>query len=320
MSEFLTLIEDGNLRQKLALISQERAAWLDWKPFREMRASWQALPEREAGYLSFEGEAVTIGEQLAPQHPEREAIAAVARALIPWKKGPFRLFGMEIDAEWRGDLKWNRLAPALPDLQGQVILDIGANNGYYLFRMLPRGPRLVLGIDPFPRLWYQFHLLQRYARAANLEFQMWGWQQVALLPEIFDTVFCMGIIYHHFNPIQILKDIHRCLKPGGTLMLESIVIPGDESRCLFPRDRYARMRNVWFIPTVAAMVSFLERTRFREIQQIAVNAHDPGEQRTTAWNPGLSYGDFLHPGNAELTVEGHPAPLRALLSAKKVMS
>ena len=31
------------------------------------------------------------------------------KELMPWRKGPFHLLGIDIDAEWRSDLKWQRL-------------------------------------------------------------------------------------------------------------------------------------------------------------------------------------------------------------------
>ena len=301
------------LKQKTA----ERATWLSRKPFEEMNSRLQALPDRQTDVKNYGQAAIAIGEDLPEEHPHRKAIHEAAMAMIPWKKGPFRLFGTPIDAEWRSDFKWDRMAGVLPDQKGKLVLDVGCNNGYYLFRLLDQQPRYLLGIDPIPRLWYQFHLLQRYAAEPHLEFQMWGWQELAHWENLFDTIFCMGIIYHHFNPIQILKDLYRALKPGGLLVLESIVVEGQSSHCLFPQDRYAKMRNVWFVPTVSAMTHFLKRTKFVNIDVIAVNKHEPAEQRTTPWNPGPSYADFIMENQADLTVEGHPAPHRAIIFANK---
>jgi len=301
----------------LRRVSAERAARLDWKPFQPFREAEAALPDRHALRLDFSGPAPTIGEDLSADDPFRQAVIAAARALLPWKKGPYRLFGENIDAEWRSDFKWTRMAESLPDQRDKLILDIGCNNGYYLFRLLPQKPRFLLGVDPVPRCQHQFHLLQRFAQIPNLAFEPWGWEEAAHLPELFDTVFCMGILYHHFNPIQILKNMRHALKPGGLLVLESIVIPGEDPVCLFPPGRYAQMRNVWFTPTVAAMRAMLERAKFDRIETIALNRHEPAEQRTTAWNPGPSFADFLDPKNREHTIEGHPAPWRAILLARK---
>ena len=317
MSAVYALMKDDRAIAALREATVSRASIFLGKAWQETRRLGQQLPDRRATTLSLDQPVVAIGEALAEAHPDRLAVMAMARALIPWKKGPFNLFGCPIDGEWRADFKWNRLAEDLGDLRDQTILDLGCNNGYFMFRAAAQQPRLVLGIDPVPRVNYQFQLLQRYAQLPNLEMQPWGWQELTHWQSLFDTVFCMGIIYHHSDPIRILKDIYRALKPGGRLVLETIVIPGENPHCLFPPDRYARMRNVWFIPTVTALNHFLERTRYTHIRTISVAAHRPEEQRTTAWNPGPSYADFVLPDQPELTVEGLPAPHRAILVADK---
>ena len=313
----LSLVRDSKAATALAALTEERRAWLDWKPFIEIKALWPDLPELETSSLHFEGSAVVIGEELPEDHPDRVGIQAAAEAIRPWKKGPFRLFGIDIDAEWRSDLKWERLGDACPDLENRTVLDVGCNNGYYLFRMLPQKPAFLLGIDPVPRLWYQFHLLQRYARIPNLAFELWGWQELVHFEQAFDTIFCMGILYHHADPIGLLRNLNQALKPGGCLVLESIVIPGEDPQCLFPPDRYAAMRNVWFVPTVASLHHMLGRTGFQNIRTAAINRHGSEEQRTTYWNPGPSFESFIHPDRPDLTVEGHPAPCRAILTAQK---
>lgn len=307
---------DEDARAALACCSEERLAWLDWKPFQAIRALWPHLPDGPAG-LGADGAEVLAGPELAADHPHRRAAAEAARAILPWKKGPFRLLGETIDAEWRSDYKWDRLRSALPDQRGKAVLDVGCNNGYYLFRLAAQAPDFMLGIDPVPRLHWQFHLIQRYAQVPNLAFEMWGWQELVHLRAAFDTVLCMGILYHHPDPLQLLRALHEVLRPGGLLVLESIVLPGQDELCLFPRERYARMRNVFFVPTVPAMRNMLERIKFEGIEVVTSQPHLAAEQRTTAWNPGPSYAEFLDPADPTRTEEGYPAPHRAILLARK---
>lgn len=300
----------------LAALTQARQSWLTWKPFAPIREMWPHLPQLD-GAIEVRDGAVHFGESLAEADPIRRRIHDAARAVSPWKKGPFNLWGMPLDAEWRSDFKWDRLVPALPALEGLDLLDVGTHNGYYMYRMLEQKPRYVLGIDPVPRLWYQFHLLQKLCVPNCLEFQMWGWQEMAGWQACFDGIFCMGILYHHPDPIGLLRNLYQALKPGGFLVLESITIPGDTSTCLFPEGRYAMMRNVWFLPTVLAMKNMLGRTKFLDIECVADQPHLPEEQRTTEWNPGPSHEDFMMPGDLTRTCEGHPAPRRAMLIARK---
>lgn len=312
-----SLLKSEEARQALRAIDVEREKRLHWKPFNDIKALMPELPDMGEVTCNFDQAFVQVGEDLSEDDPRRAQIEAAARACMPWKKGPFKLFGIEIDAEWRSDYKWDRLKKALPDQKDKVILDVGGNNGYYGFRMLSQEPKLVVNIDPIPRLHYQWHLLQHFAKIPNFNFHMWGWEEVAYFEEVFDTVFSMGTLYHHSNPVQLLKDHHKALKPGGLLVLESIVIDGDGDHCLFPEDRYAAMRNVWFVPTAKAMCNMLMRTKFKDIQVIATNRHEVSEQRTTSWNPGHSYENFIDPEDPNRTIEGHPAPHRAIVFARK---
>ena len=89
--------------------------------------------------IGNETDCTTAGQQLLRGH---------LLALQPWRKGPFVLFGVHIDAEWRSDWKWRRVAPHLSSLVGRVVLDVGCGNGYYGWRMCGAGARCVIGVDP----------------------------------------------------------------------------------------------------------------------------------------------------------------------------
>lgn len=239
-----------------------------------------------------------------------EVVQALIQALRPWRKGPFSVLGNLIDSEWRSDLKWERIAPALGDLTGKRIADIGCNNGYYMFRALARNPELVVGFDPGERCYLQFALLQRLAADPQLSYRLLGVEHFNLFRKFFDVALCLGVIYHQQNPVQMLKRIREGLVPGGQLIIESLGISGEGSTALFPADRYAKMRNVYFVPTVNCLISWLKRAGFEGISLLSDVALTPGEQRTTVDSPGESLADFLNPQDSSVTVEGYPAPRR----------
>ena len=62
---------------------------------------------------------------------------------------------------------------------------------------------------------------------------------------------------------------------------------------------------------------WLEKVGFVEVRCIDVTATTDEEQRLTNWKAGQSLADFLDPNDPSKTVEGHPAPLRATIVAKK---
>lgn len=277
------------------------------------------LPDIKAEYLSLEDNEIVIGNPSEISQEKLQIIQDICTKLIPWKKGPFKLFGLEIDAEWRSDQKWNRLKNKLGPLENKTILDIGCNNGYYMFKMAQDNPKLVLGIDPVIRCQTQFQLIQHFARVSNLHFEPLGVEHVKYFTDMFDIIFSMGIIYHHRNPILQLQEIHQALRPGGEIILETIGIPGEEPITLFPEDRYAKMRNVWFIPTVTTAINWLKKTKFIDIEVISNSVLTSDEQRLTKWcpPPHQSLSDFLHPEDPSLTIEGYPAPIRFSIKAKK---
>jgi tRNA (mo5U34)-methyltransferase len=235
--------------------------------------------------------------------------------LRPWRKGPFNLFGVFIDSEWRSDFKWERIRPFLSNLKGRKILDIGCGNGYHMFRMLGEGARFVLGIDPSRLFMMQFRTLKRYSPGLAAFYLPLGIENLPDMP-CFDTVFSMGVLYHRKSPFDFLKKLKSMLREGGELVLETLVVEGNEQSVLVPENRYAKMRNVWFIPSPPALKIWLKRAGFDEVRVVDVAKTTVKEQRATEWMQWESLPCFLDPENPDKTIEGYPAPLRATLIAK----
>ncbi|WP_459206499.1 tRNA 5-methoxyuridine(34)/uridine 5-oxyacetic acid(34) synthase CmoB [Pseudomonas sp. MLB6B] len=246
----------------------------------------------------------------------RTQLHGALMGLSPWRKGPFELFGVHVDTEWRSDWKWARIAPHL-DLAGKRVLDVGCGNGYYQWRMLGAGAQTVVGVDPNWLFFCQFQAVQRYLpehAAWHLPFAL---EELPAQLEGFDTVFSMGVFYHRRSPIEHLLALKDCLVKGGELVLETLVVEGDEQQMLVPEDRYAQMRNVWFLPSVPALERLLRRAGFSDVRCVDVSVTSVEEQRSTDWMRYQSLNDFLDPNDHTRTVEGLPAPRRATLLARK---
>jgi len=239
------------------------------------------------------------------------------RGLHPWRKGPFSLFDVTIDTEWRSDFKWDRLQPALRPLIGKRVLDVGCGNGYHCWRMLGQGANEVIGIDPTPLFVLQFKALQHYLQRPNIHILPLTLEDLPAKLEAFDTVFSMGVLYHRRSPMDHLSRLRECLAPGGQLMLETLVVEGDAQTVFMPPGRYARMGNVWFLPSASSLEAWLEKLGFIEIELVDINQTDSAEQRSTSWMTFHSLSDFLDPDDSQKTIEGHPAPRRAIVSAFK---
>ena len=252
-----------------------------------------------------------------------EAVKEGVEALIPWRKGPYSIAGYTIDAEWRSDRKWARIAAAIPDISGKRVLDIGCNSGYYMFRLLGHAlrqcgaPEAVIGIDPSESFYYAFELLQALARRAELQYEPLGVEEIEVFGESFDLVLCLGIVYHQRDPLSMLRSIRSVMRPNAVLILESQAIPGDDPVALFPFDRYAKARNIYFVPTASCMCAWLTRAGFRNVEIVSASEVTVDEQRRTTLAPYESLADFLNPEDPRSTVEGYPAPLRVAVRAVK---
>ncbi len=280
------------------------------------RAAVDELPEIEAALVELQASSVTAaGNALHPQ--QIEALKQTLLRLSPWRKGPYHLHGVQIDTEWRSDWKWNRILPHIRPLGDRCVLDIGCGNGYHVWRMAGEGARLVLGIDPNWLFMHQFAAVRHFV---GDEWPAWllplGVDQLPADLLAFDTVFSMGVFYHRRSPIDHLLQLRSFLKPGGELVLETLVIDGQEGEVLLPADRYAQMRNVWFLPSAPTLLRWMERVGFRDVHVADLNRTSVEEQRSTEWMQFDSLPDFLDPSDPSRTVEGYPSPLRAVLIAK----
>ncbi len=258
---------------------------------------------------------VGTGDQLTPG--EQEKLKNLLGILKPWRKGPFHIHGIHIDTEWRSDWKWDRVLPHLSPLKYRTILDVGCGSGYHMWRMLGEGAERVVGIDPSSLFLCQFEAVKRLiGEDLPVHLLPLGIEQLPPL-DAFDTVFSMGVLYHRRSPIDHLLQLKDQLKNNGELVLETLVVDGDENTCLVPADRYGKMNNVWYLPSVPALIRWLEKCDFVDVRCVNVDVTSLAEQRTTEWMPNESLVDYLDPQDITRTVEGYQAPKRATIIARK---
>jgi len=292
------------------------AAWAKHGDAERWQQAWQAQPALSPSSIDVDADSVRVGCADDASEAQRSALHDALQALHPWRKGPFSLFGWSIDTEWRSDWKWQRVAPHLAPLAGRRVLDVGCGSGYHLWRMLGAGAELAVGIDPTLLFAMQFEAVKRYMPEQQAFFLAVGIEALPQRMAAFDTVFSMGILYHRRSPIDHLSHLKSLLRPGGELVLETLYIADEDGQCLLPQGRYAKMRNVWFIPHIALLTTMLQRAGFRHVRCVDAAATSLAEQRATDWMRFESLRDFLDPDDVSKTIEGHPAPRRAVLIAE----
>jgi len=275
----------------------------------------ESMPQIECADYSFTDDSVCI---VKPEHLALDSMEYKQhlKAFMPWRKGPWNLLGVEIQTEWHSDWKWQRIEPHISPLEGRQVLDIGTGNGYFLFRMLGAGASLALGIDPTRIFLYQFHAAQRLLPANGAYLLPLRSEHLPAFG-CFDTVFCLGVLYHRRSPIDHIQELMSYLRPGGELVLETLVVPGDINTILVPPERYAKMANVWFLPSTEALENMLRKVGLENVRTVNVSQTTTAEQRATEWMTFHSLADFLDPNDPSRSIEGHPAPLRATLVATK---
>jgi len=275
-----------------------------------------ALPSLTPASIDLNTACLDIGASDHIDATTRTELIRLLQELHPWRKGPFYLFGIHIDAEWRSDRKWNRIQGHL-DLRGKTVLDVGCGNGYYGWRMLGAGAQRVLGVDPTLRYVMQYAAMRHYIGDRGNYVLPLKFEQLPEHSAAFDVAFSMGVLYHRRDPLEHLRRLYGHIKPGGLLVLEGLVLAGNVETVLGPAERYAKMKNVHAIPSVPLLARWLREAGFTDITPLDVSPTTRLEQRRTPWMRFESLADFLDPHNPALTVEGYPAPLRASLRARK---
>jgi len=314
---YLDHLPNADLKAIQALL-QEKVNWLAQgkKGVEQYRQLFESVHHIKAEKCDFSGDVVTIGNPHALSGLEKERVYKAMRGFMPWRKGPFEIFGIEIDAEWRSERKWNRVLPELPNLQDKIVADIGCNNGYYMFRMAHHEPKLVIGFEPYLQHYFTFKTLNGFAGCGNLFCELLGVEHIGLFKESFDVVFLMGILYHRSSPVEVLREIRTAMKQGGVLIVESQGIAGNEPWALFPAQRYAKVPGTYFVPTGTCLVNWLSRAGFTGVKIFYSHPMSSREQRRTEWMVFESYSDFIDKANPSLTVEGYPAPVRIFARAE----
>lgn len=241
------------------------------------------------------------------------------KKIMPWRKGPYQIGDLQLDSEWRGDMKWDRVLSHIQSLKGKTVLDVGSGNGYFTYLMALKGAKIALGIEPFLLFNYQFMAMREMMidppNAFVLPLKL---EQIPSEP-VFDTVFSMGVLYHQKDHLLHLQQLKKVMSEGGELILETLIIGKEYGEKIIPKDRYARMRNVWCLPSTDTLHDWLESVGFQNIKLVDVTKTTPKEQRATHWigDNTQSIKDFLDPDDDALTIEGLPAPKRAVFVCQK---
>ncbi len=289
-------------------LRKERERWMAWKNIAPLREAVQSLEDVECT-VEF-CDTIKINGDFG-----KEKIYDVAKMLMPWRKGPFALGELFIDTEWKSFVKYNLLRPHF-DLKDKRVADIGCNNGYYMFRMQEDQPKSLVGFDPSPVYKTQFDFINHFVKS-EIVYELLGVEHLEFYEEKFDTIFCLGVLYHRSDPVAMLKSLYKGLDKQGEVILDTFYIDGEEEMALCPESSYSKIPNIYFVPTIKALEHWCRRAGFTAFEILETSVTDTGEQRKTEWIEGQSLEDFLDPNDNTKTVEGYPAPQRVYVKLIK---
>jgi len=289
-------------------LRKERQKWMTWKNIKPLRDALQTL---KGGDFKVElGDVVKISGDIT------QNVEDVAKTMMPWRKGPFEVFDTYIDAEWKSNIKYNLLRRHF-NLKDKRVADIGCNNGYYLFRMQEDAPKSLVGFDPSPLYKTQFDFINHFVKS-DIVYELLGVEHLSVYEEKFDTIFCLGVLYHRSDPVAMLKSLFRGLDKEGEVILDTFYIEGEDEMALCPKSSYSKIPNIYFVPTVPALKNWCLRAGFSSFEVLETSNTDANEQRKTSWIEGQSLKDFLDPTDSTKTVEGYPAPARVYVKLTKL--
>lgn len=276
-----------------------------------------ALPPANTHSINLTADAITASAGSDNSEAQQTLIKDTLLELAPWRKGPFNVQGVFVDSEWQSFQKWNRIEKNISQLSGRTVLDVGCGNGYYGYRMLGAGAKSVVGVDPGELFCTQFLAINHFIQATQLAVLPLTGEIVFAQPYCFDSVFSMGVLSHRRVPEEHLAGLLSCLRPGGELVLETLVTNSPKSEALIPKDRYANMRNIWTLPSVSLLLEKITEAGFSNPRCVDICPTTVEEQRPTPWMPSYSLEHALDPNDPSLTKEGYPAPTRAVVIANK---
>lgn len=297
----------------LNVLREERKKWLTWKNIIPYQKAIKELPQ-------YESVEVTLGDRVHVDIANLSddgatQVKETALLMKPWRKGPFQINDLFIDSEWQSQIKYNLLEPHF-NLKDKIVGDIGCNNGYYLFRMLTQEPKKLIGFDPSAIYYSQFQFMNHFIKS-DIVYELLGVEHVEFYEHKFDVLFCLGVLYHRSDPVMMLKSLFKGLNKGGELILDTFMIDGEGEMCLTPKERYSKIPNIYFVPTVPALINWCHRAGFESVEVLETMVTESNEQRKTEWIDTQSLEDYLDPNDKTKTVEGYPAPKRVYIKAIK---
>ncbi len=142
---------------------------------------------------------------------------------------PFNLEdeGIESFAEW--EFKQSKKIPLyyapefnlLNEIKNKTVLDIGAGGGGKTVFYALNGAKKVIGIDIEEGFIAEAKQFAKKMHAENVKFRVENAEKTSFRENFFDICVMNDVFEHLANPEKVLKEVHRILKNGGKVFINS---------------------------------------------------------------------------------------------------
>lgn len=152
----------------------------------------------------------------------------------------------------------------LPNLKGKTFLDVGCNEGFFCGFAQFSGATKVTGVD----------IKREFLDMAKIyfpecQFICQDWEDLG--PEKYDVILCASAIHYAKDQPKLIEELVSRLNPGGTLVLEIGVAPGEENE--FKEVRRAFDSRLF--PTISKLQQMLDPYASKYIYKSVPQAGDP---------------------------------------------
>lgn len=218
-------------------------------------------------------------------------------------QGPFPLPGQKIAPSiWdcRGKIGNWQATGVIPRLKDARALDVGCNAGYDCFLMKAFGAAEVTGFEP--RGFVHHARFMNAVYETGLSFIQKGWEGLKETEyRDYDFINCQGLLYHVKNPMELISTLHKKLRSGGTLLLETHILSESSSMAQFIENSFRNDKTYWWILGDECVKGILRATGFKDVEMV-----------TKAPAPSKNAADPF------TTIQGYDAGARARFVAVKV--
>jgi ubiquinone/menaquinone biosynthesis C-methylase UbiE len=208
-------------------------------------------------------------EKFVAQHNDviRDSFTTQAKmfAANPWVTDEQRIQRLVAAARLKGD---------------ERVLDIATGPGY-IAEAFARAAREVIGVDLTEAMLAIARERTQQHGITNVTFRFGDAQNLPFESEEFELVVSRLALHHVQNPLQVLREMTRVVRRGGTVLIEDIFASEHHERAAY-QDRWETLRDPSHVRAIP-LSEFLQLFRDSGLETDSVSTHDDLTPEVERW-------------------------------------